>query len=120
MTKHLRELVSGAVTRRSTTIIIHLPAIKQLGTITAIIVGFVSDARPNEGDGQSLVMAFATESTIKRLADPPVIVDPTAPSHADRLSSHQGALMPRIRSLLLRCLIASNRFLRETVLTKPG
>lgn len=29
------------------TIIIHLPAIKQLGTITAIVVGFVSDP-PNK------------------------------------------------------------------------
>ncbi|KAF7411149.1 hypothetical protein HZH66_000045 [Vespula vulgaris] len=59
------------------TIIIHLPAIKQLGTITAIIAGFVSDGRANEGDRQSSARIIASFSAkaIKRLADPPVIVD---------------------------------------------
>ena len=55
-------VLDEALATTPATIIIHLPAIKQLGTITAIIVGFVSDARANEGDGRPVAMAFVARS----------------------------------------------------------
>lgn len=63
---------------RSSTIIIHLPAIRQLGAITAIIAGFVSDSEEQTRVTDRpvcTVMASRRAETIKRLADPPVIVD---------------------------------------------